>query len=74
MQMIAVDAAALDRLHDKIDRLEQKLDAAHITPPPKWITVAEYAKRVGKTEGTVRRWIREGSLERKDKLVANPDV
>jgi hypothetical protein len=73
-QLIAVDAQALEQVMDRLKHIENLLRSTTITPPAKWITVAEYAKRVGKSEATVRRWIRDGQLERKQRLVRNPDA
>ncbi|AXT33775.1 DNA-binding protein [Phaeobacter sp. LSS9] len=73
-QLIAVDANALASLQDELTEIKRLLLASKINPPAKWITVAEYAQKVGKSEATVRRWIRDGQLERKQKLVKNPDA
>ncbi|MDO6755405.1 DNA-binding protein [Phaeobacter inhibens] len=73
-QLIAVDANALASLQDELIEIKRLLLSSKITPPAKWITVAEYAQKVGKSEATVRRWIRDGQLERKQKLVKNPDA
>jgi hypothetical protein len=73
-QLIAVDAQALEKVMDRLKHIENLLRSTTITPPAKWITVAEYAKRVGKSEATVRRWNRDGQLERKQRLVRNPDA
>ncbi|MFV1442179.1 DNA-binding protein [Phaeobacter sp. JH20_36] len=73
-QLIAVDANALASLQDELTEIKRLLLSSKISPPAKWITVAEYAQKVGKSEATVRRWIRDGQLERKQKLVKNPDA
>lgn len=73
-QLIAVDAEALASLQNELTEIKRLLLSSRITPPPKWISVAEYAQKVGKSEATVRRWIRDGQLERKQKLVKNPDA
>jgi len=73
-QLIAVDADALTRLQDELTEIKKLLLSSKISPPAKWITVAEYARKAGKSEATVRRWIRDGQLERKQKLVRNPDA
>ncbi|OIQ32325.1 MAG: hypothetical protein BM562_05505 [Alphaproteobacteria bacterium MedPE-SWcel] len=73
-QFIAVDAAALEAVQTELQEIKRILEASHVTPPAKWITVAAYAAKVDRSEATVRRWIREGQLERNRKLVRNPDV
>lgn len=73
-QFIAVDATALEAMQTELQEIKRLLQASQITPPAKWITVSEYAAKVGRSEATVRRWIREGQLERNKKLVRNPDV
>ncbi|TNJ41959.1 hypothetical protein [Phaeobacter sp. B1627] len=73
-QFIAVDAAALESLQAELREIKRILQASHVTPPAKWITVKAYAEKVGRSEATVRRWVRQGQLERNRKLVRNPDV
>lgn len=72
-QLIAVDAEALARLQDELTEIKKLLLSSKITPPAKWITVAEYAQKAGKSEATIRRWAREGKLERHKGLVKNLD-
>ena len=74
MNMIAIDANALSAMQDQLNRLEKKLDSVHLTPPPRWIAITEYAVKVGKSEATVRRWIRQGKVEKNGPLVSNPDA
>lgn len=73
-EMIAIDRAALDHVIDRLKRLEQKLDAAQIATPPRWITVQDYAARVGRSVSTVRRHIRAGKIETQAGLCLNPDA
>ncbi|GAA6196160.1 MULTISPECIES: hypothetical protein [Pseudophaeobacter] len=73
-QLIAVDADALARLQDELTEIKKLLLSSKISPPAKWITVAEYAQKAGKSEATVRRWVRDGKLERNKGLVKNLDI
>ena len=73
-QLIAVDANALDRLMQEVSELRDEIRQARIAPEPQWITEKECATKVGKSLDTVRRWIREGKLERNPAgLVRNPE-
>ena len=45
-QLIAVDATALENLQNELAELKALIQSVHITPPAKWITVAEHAKHV----------------------------
>lgn len=64
-QMIAIDPDALEGLTREVQRLHQRLDAVEMQPKPEWITVAQYADRVGRTKRTIRNWINEGRIETK---------
>ncbi|OIQ43540.1 MAG: hypothetical protein BM560_05150 [Roseobacter sp. MedPE-SWde] len=72
-QLIAVDAQALERVLERLAQIEHILLHSKVTPPSKWITISEYAQKVSKSEATVRRWVRDGKLERHNGLVKNPD-
>lgn len=61
--MIAVDPAALQALTDEVAALRRAVERVQMTPAPAWVTVADYAVRVGRTEKTVREWVREGKVE-----------
>ncbi len=74
MGLIAVEEDAIKAIRDQLNRLEQRLNTVQITPPPAWITISEYAETVGRSEATVRRWIRQGRVERKGTLVPNPNA
>jgi hypothetical protein len=65
-QMIAVDARALDALVAKIDRLQATVDAAMITQKPKWITIGQYAEKIGRSRKTILRRISAHQLESQD--------
>lgn len=63
--LIAVDPSALDRVTQELRRLHQRLDAFEMQPRPEWVTVAEYAEKVGRTKRTVRNWIDAGMIDTK---------
>lgn len=50
---------------EDLARLEAKLDAllAIVQPPPRWVSVADYAERKGVSKQTVYRWIASGAIE-----------
>ena len=58
----------------ELEEMKRLLAKVTITAPPRWITIQEYAGRVGKSVPTVRRWIRNGQVETKGSLLRNPDV
>lgn len=61
--MIAADPERLAAMEAKMDAILRKLEAVQMTPAPAWLTLPEYARRVGRTEKTVRNWIRAGRIE-----------
>lgn len=61
--MIAVDQAAFQQLVEKVDRLTRAIEQVALSPRSPWLTLAEYSARVGKSEKTVRNWVREGKIE-----------
>ena len=64
-QLIAIDPSALDSLRMEIVRLHRRLDGVTMAPRPEWVTVAEYAEKVGRTKRTVRNWIDAGTVDTK---------
>ena len=77
--IIAINSTALVQINERLDRLETLLKTMKFTPEPKWITIPEYARRIGKSENTVHRHIREGLLQvggipGSARLVLNPDA
>lgn len=61
--MIAVDQVAFQQLVDKVDQLARAINAVHMTPRSPWLSLAEYSARVGKSQKTVRNWIKDGKIE-----------
>lgn len=64
-QLIAIDPTALDALRDELARLHKRLDQVEMQPRPEWITAEQFAKQVGKSLRTVKRWTDEGKIETK---------
>ena len=73
-QLIAIDATALDTLISEMRELREEVRQARIAPEPRWITLSEYAAKVGKSEATVRRWKNEGRIEMRNGLFLNPAI
>lgn len=63
--MIAVDQAELAALRAEMAALRRAVEGVRMTPLPEWVTVPEYAARMGRSTKTVRNWIREGRLDSK---------
>jgi len=61
--MIAVDAGELAALREEMAAMRRAIEGSRITPAPDWITIGEYADRIGRTRKTVRNWIRDGKIE-----------
>lgn len=61
--MIAVDAGELQALRDEMTALRRAIEAVQMAPRPEWLTIPDYAAKVGRTAKTVRRWVNEGSIE-----------
>jgi hypothetical protein len=45
--------------------LNKRLDGVDMVPKSQWLSIVDYASKVGKSSATVRRWIRLGMLETK---------
>lgn len=63
--LIAVDADALERLHDRLDSLERMLSTSTVTPQPEWMSVSAAANHLECSESTIRRKIALGEFEAK---------
>jgi len=63
--LIAADPGKLDTILHQLERLHKRLDRVEMERKPEWLLLAEYAKHVGKTERTVRNWIRAGEVDSK---------
>jgi len=48
---------------DTIRQIIREEIRAVIQPEPEWLPVPEAAQKLGVSEGTVRRWVREGRAE-----------
>ena len=64
-QLIAVDPEALDLILARLSALEEQVRQARIVPEPQWLTVKEYAAKIGRSERTVLRKVEAGELEAK---------
>jgi DNA-directed RNA polymerase specialized sigma24 family protein len=56
----------LARVEAKVDKLLQAIESATIKAQPEWVTIQEYAKLIGKSVDTVRRYRNAGRLETRD--------
>jgi len=63
--LIAIDPNALQSLRDDIAKLQATIAKMQFAPTPEWLTLADYAKHVGRTERTVRNWKDAGQIETK---------
>lgn len=63
--LIAVDPEALEGLRREVAGLREELAKVTIAPKPDWVTVPEYARMIGRTEGTVLRKVSAGTVEAK---------
>ena len=63
--LIAIDPAALQGLRDEIAALRRSIEGVSMTPRPEWLTVADYAAFIGKSQRTVKRMVDEGKVETK---------
>lgn len=62
-QLIAIDQTSIERVLDKLDALERRLNDLDIKPLPEWVPVAEYARMKGVSARTVKRRIERGEIE-----------
>ena len=78
VEMIIVSSDILDTLIAEVRGLRADVQAVQLQPKPRWITIAEYAAKTGRSESTVQRHIREGKLDVNDtgtaRMVPNPDT
>ena len=61
--MAKIDIPELAEMQAKLDYLTRLVERAVITGPPEWYSIPDAAKKLGRTEDTIRRQIREGHLE-----------
>ena len=64
-QLIAIDPNALESLRQELARLHKRLDQFEMQPKPEWIPADQFAKQVGKSLRTIKRWTNEGKIETK---------
>ena len=58
-------AALLQPLHAEMAAIRARLDAVAMTPQPDWMNVKDYARRIGKSPQSVKRYVAAGELETK---------
>ncbi|MFC3180498.1 hypothetical protein [Cypionkella sinensis] len=63
--MLIVDQGELQALRAEVRELTRLLTGAKVTPLPQWQPLTDYAARLGKSEKTIRNWVRAGKLETK---------
>lgn len=61
--LIAVDEGALAALIAEVAAIRRALEAVQMQPRPEWVPLAEYAAQVGRSQRTVRSWVRAGQVE-----------
>ena len=61
--LIAVDSGQIAALTREVEALRRSIEAVRMEPRPDWITLAEYAERVGRSPRTVRAWIAAGRID-----------
>ena len=61
--MIAIDETVLTGIQQELAALRALLERVEMTPKPNWLPVTAYAKQVGKSEKTIRNWVRDGRVE-----------
>lgn len=62
-QLIAVDAAALDRVLTRMEAIEALLSRATIQPAPEWVSISQAARMLDCSADTIRRRIAAGEME-----------
>ena len=74
-EVLTITPADLSALMRKVDDLKEQVEAVNMQPPPQWLTLKEYAVRIGKSQDTVRRHMH--TLETMQQcgvtLIRNPD-
>ncbi|RWR28799.1 DNA-binding protein [Sinirhodobacter populi] len=63
--LLAFGSDELAALRADIAALRAEIAQVRMTPMDEWIKVQEYAKIVGRSERTVREWIKSGQVESK---------
>lgn len=55
----------LDRLYQKLESIEKRIESATITPAPKWVSIKDASEHFGVNRSTIHRWIEDGKLTAK---------
>jgi hypothetical protein len=74
-----VESKTLVGIMAELAALNKRLDGVDMVPKSQWLSILDYASKVGKSTDTVRRWIRGGLLETKTEgrtrlILFNPGV
>lgn len=76
--LITIEQADLDALTREMAQIREMLTHATVTPPPRYVTIPEYAAIIGKSTATVRRRISAGELDTKAEgnvtMIRNPNA
>ena len=64
-KMEIVESDTLVEIRAELAALHKRLDSVDMVPKSQWLSIVDYASKVGKSTATVRRWIRAGMLETK---------
>ena len=62
-QLIAIPVDDFQRLLAEVTQIRKKVDTLHATPQPEWLTVADYAKLIGRSPRTVLRRVEDRSVQ-----------
>lgn len=60
--LIAVDLGELQQLRQDVLTLSRLIESVKLTPISRWQSVSDYALHVGRSEKTIRNWVRDGKL------------
>ena len=63
--LLTISEADLARIEAALAALATRLDRVEMRPKPEWLTLDEYAARIGRSKRTVQRYIDAGRLDTK---------
>lgn len=74
--LFTIEKADLDRLVAEMHEIRQRLDRVEMRPKPEWITMHDYAQKIGRSIDTVKRRLPslESRVEAGVTLIRNPDL
>ena len=62
-ELIAIRTDDFQHLMNEIAQIRKKLDTLQATPQPEWLTVADYAKLIGRSQRTVLRRVNDRTIQ-----------